>query len=42
MLKTIRTGKVGTSTGIDGLRALEIISAIYKSAQQKGKRVIVG
>ena len=42
MLKTIRTGKAGTSTGIDGLRALEIISAVYQSAQQKGKRVIVG
>ena len=42
MLKTIRTGKAGTSTGIDGLRALEIISTVYQSAQQKGKRVIVG
>jgi predicted dehydrogenase len=42
MLKTLRTGKAGTSTGADGLRALEIISAVYESAQQKGKRVIVG
>ena len=42
MLRTIRTGKTGFSTGTDGLRSLEIISAVYQSAQQKGKRVIVG
>ena len=39
IVKSIRTGKVGISTGSDGLKALEIISAIYLSAQQKGKRV---
>ena len=42
MLRTIRTGKTGFSTGTDGLRSLEIISAVYRSAQQKGKRVFVG
>ena len=42
MLKTLRTGKTGISTGKDGLRALEIISAVYQSAQQKGKRVLIG
>ena len=41
MLMTLRTGKIGVSTGKDGLRALEIIFAIYQSAQQKGKRVFV-
>ena len=41
MLRTLRTGKAGVSTGKDGLRALEIISAVYQSAQQKGKRVFV-
>jgi predicted dehydrogenase len=41
ILKIIRTGKTGISTGIDGLRALEIITAVYQSAQQKGKRVII-
>jgi predicted dehydrogenase len=39
ILKAIRTGEAGTSAGTNGLRALEIISAIYQSAQQKGKRV---
>ena len=42
MLRTLRTGKSGVSTGEDGLRALEIITAIYQSAQQKGKRVTPG
>ena len=42
MLRTLRTGKTGVSTGKDGLRALEIISAVYQSAQQKGKRVLIG
>jgi predicted dehydrogenase len=42
MLRTLRTGKAGVSTGKDGLRALEIISAVYQSAQQKGKRVLIG
>lgn len=41
MLKTLRTGKTGISTGKDGLQALEIISAVYQSAQQKGKRVAI-
>ena len=41
MLRTLRTGKAGVSTGKDGLRALEIISAVYQSAQQKGKRVLI-
>jgi predicted dehydrogenase len=39
ILKTLRTGKTGTSTGVDGLHALEIITAVYESAQQNGKRV---
>ncbi len=42
MFRTLRTGKAGVSTGKDGLRALEIISAVYQSAQQKGKRVLIG
>jgi len=42
MLRTLQTGKAGVSTGENGLRALEIISAVYQSAQQKGKRVRVG
>ena len=41
MLMTLRTGKTSISSGKDGLRALEIISAIYQSAQQKGKRVFI-
>ncbi|MEK9629230.1 MAG: Gfo/Idh/MocA family oxidoreductase [Nitrospinota bacterium] len=39
MLKSIRTGKPGKSTGKDGLKALEIIYSVYKSSQQKGKRL---
>ena len=42
MIRTLRTSKAGVSTGKDGLRALEIISAVYQSAQQKGKRVLIG
>jgi predicted dehydrogenase len=42
MLRTLQTGKAGVSTGENGLRALEIICAVYQSAQQKGKRVRVG
>lgn len=42
MLRTLQTGKAGVSTGENGLRALEIISAVYQSAQQEGKRVMVG
>ncbi|MBT3923969.1 MAG: Gfo/Idh/MocA family oxidoreductase [Nitrospina sp.] len=41
ILKAIRTGKPGVSTGADGLSALEIITAVYQSAQQKGKRIDV-
>ena len=41
MLKSIRTGKSGLSTGVDGLKALEIIFAVYQSAQAKGKRLII-
>ena len=41
MLRALRTGKTGISTGEDGLRALEIIYAVYQSAQQKGKRVFI-
>ncbi|MBT5027452.1 MAG: Gfo/Idh/MocA family oxidoreductase [Nitrospinaceae bacterium] len=42
IIKSIRTGKPGISTGVDGYQALEIIAAVYKSAQQKGKRVMIG
>ncbi len=41
MVRTIRTGKAGVSTGADGLRSLEIICAVYQSAQKKGKRVFI-
>jgi predicted dehydrogenase len=39
MVKSIR--KPGNSTGEDALKALETIYTIYKSAQQKGKRLKV-
>jgi len=39
MIKSINTGKPAFSSGEDALRALEIIYTIYKSAQQKGKRI---
>ena len=39
MLKSLRTGKPGFSTGKDALTALETIYKIYKSAQQKGRRL---
>ncbi len=39
LIKSIRTGKLGSSTGKDAVKALEIIYTIYKSAQQKGKRL---
>ena len=42
MLRTLRKDTAGVSTGKDGMRALEIISAVYQSAQQKGKRVLIG
>ena len=38
-LKCLRTGKDGISSGADGLKALELIFAIYRSAQLKGKKV---
>jgi hypothetical protein len=37
MVKSIR--KPGDSTGEDALKTLETIYTIYKSAQQKGKRL---
>ena len=39
MLKSLRTGKPSFSNGKDALKALEIIYTIYKSAQQKGRRL---
>ncbi len=38
-LKCLRTGEDGLSSGADGLNALKLIFAVYKSAQLKGKRV---
>ena len=38
-LKCLRTGKDGISSGTDGLKALEIIFAVYRSAQLQGKRI---
>ena len=38
-LKCLRTGKDGISSGTDGLKALELIFAIYRSAQLQGKRI---
>ena len=38
-LKCLRTGKDGISSGADGLKALELIFAIYRSAQLKGKKL---
>jgi len=38
-LKSLRTGKDGISSGSDGLKALELIFAIYRSAQLQGKRI---
>jgi hypothetical protein len=38
-LQRLRTGKNGISSGTDGLKALELIFAIYHSAQLNGKRI---
>ena len=38
-LQGLRTGKKGISSGTDGLKALELIFAIYDSAQLKGKKI---
>ena len=38
-LKCLRTGKDGISNGTDGLKALELIFAIYHSAQLQGKQI---
>jgi predicted dehydrogenase len=39
VVRCIRTGKDSISSGRDGLNALEVIFAIYQSAQLKGKRI---
>ncbi|GJL79353.1 MAG: oxidoreductase [Nitrospinaceae bacterium] len=39
MVRCIRTGRDSVSSGRDGLKALEVILAIYQSAQSNGKRV---
>ena len=39
MIKSLLTGKHSFSTGEDALKALETIYTIYKSAQQKGRRL---
>jgi predicted dehydrogenase len=38
-LQLLRTGKNGISSGTNGLKALELIFAIYESAQFKGKKI---
>jgi len=38
-LKCIRAGKDGISSGTDGLKALDLIFTIYRSAQLKGKKL---
>jgi predicted dehydrogenase len=38
-LKCIRTGKDGVSSGTDGLKALDLIFTIYRSAELKGKKL---
>ncbi|MEE3253526.1 MAG: hypothetical protein VX227_04555, partial [Nitrospinota bacterium] len=39
MIKNLRTRKSDFPTGEDALKALETIYTIYKSAQQKGRRL---
>ena len=39
MVRCLQTGEPENSTGRDGLMALEIIDAIYRSASQMGKRI---
>ena len=38
-LKCLRTGVDGISSGADGLKALELIFAIYRSSRLQGKRI---
>ena len=38
-LKCLRTGNYGISNGTDGLKAIELIFAIYGSAELQGKRI---
>ena len=38
-LKCLRTGVDGVSSGADGLKALELIFAIYRSSRLQGKRI---
>jgi predicted dehydrogenase len=39
MVRSVRTGQQSISSGQDGLKALEVIMSIYKSAQLNGKRI---
>jgi len=39
MARCVRTGRDSISSGRDGLKALEVIFSIYKSAQLNGKRI---
>ncbi len=39
MVRSLRVGKPGLSSGQDGLKALEVVMAVYKSASLKGQRV---
>ncbi len=41
MVRCVRTGQQSVSSGRDGLKALEVILSIYKSAQLRGKRIKV-
>ncbi len=41
MLRCLRAGKGSDSSGHDGLKALQLILAIYRSAQMKGKRLSI-
>ncbi len=39
LIRNLRTGEPGLSSGEDGLKALELIFAIYRSASKNGKQV---
>jgi len=39
LVRRLKKQTPSSSTGLDGLRALQIITSIYKSAQNKGKRI---
>jgi len=41
VVQCIQKGKDSLSSGRDGLEALKIIDAIYRSAQQGGKRLTI-